>query len=184
MGKTPGDFGSGVPLKILVTARDLLSARKTRGALRALFPDARILKTAFKGIFLMEAEGEPTSVIARIYQELSEEVGHVTLVCREVESSMDPVRDACVAVGLEHVRVGESFCFRVHKRGDHNLPTDTPSIEREIGGAIFEALEKRDGVRPKVNLRSPDVMVVAEVMGRSAAVGIVRKEWLPPSLQR
>jgi tRNA(Ser,Leu) C12 N-acetylase TAN1 len=87
------------------------------------------------------------------------------------------IRAAIVDVGMQQISQGETFCFRLHKRGEHRLRDDTPRLERELGGALWEALQRRDGKRPKVNLTDPDLTVVAEVLGASTSVGIVRKIW-------
>ncbi|NIO12056.1 MAG: hypothetical protein GTO40_30160 [Deltaproteobacteria bacterium] len=71
----------------------------------------------------------------------------------------------------------ESFCFRLHRRGLHFLKCDTLTLEREIGGAIWAALEARHGARPRVQLKNSSVTVVAEVLGPVTALGISRRDW-------
>ncbi len=80
-------------------------------------------------------------------------------------------------MAVEHVEDGASFSFRVHKRGSHWLKTDTPELEREIGGAIDEALREAHGAKAEVDLEDPDVAIHAEVLGPATAVGIERRDW-------
>jgi tRNA(Ser,Leu) C12 N-acetylase TAN1 len=54
---------------------------------------------------------------------------------------------------------------------------DTCKLEREIGGAIWQALEQKQGKRPVVDLDDPDITIIAEVMGPNTAIGILRKAW-------
>jgi tRNA(Ser,Leu) C12 N-acetylase TAN1 len=64
-----------------------------------------------------------------------------------------------------------------HKRGAHGLERDTSILEEEIGGAIWSALEGKYNKKPKVNLKNPDVTVIAEILGPTAAIGISRRAW-------
>ncbi|RPJ04437.1 MAG: hypothetical protein EHM36_10655 [Deltaproteobacteria bacterium] len=80
-------------------------------------------------------------------------------------------------MGFGQIGQDESFAFRIHKRGSHGLGEDTPALERDIGGAIWDTLHEKYGKGPKVNLRSPDVAVIAEVLGPTTAVGVARRLW-------
>jgi len=82
-----------------------------------------------------------------------------------------------VRVGLAQVAADESFCFRLRKRGSHLLAAPTPQLEVEIGSTLWLALKERHGRRPKVDLEDPDVLVLAEILGPTAYVGIIRKAW-------
>ncbi|MGE5058583.1 MAG: THUMP domain-containing protein [Betaproteobacteria bacterium] len=59
----------------------------------------------------------------------------------------------------------------------HGLKKDTSTLEREIGGAIWIALEGKYQRRPKVNLKNPDITVIAEILGPIVAIVISRREW-------
>jgi tRNA(Ser,Leu) C12 N-acetylase TAN1 len=82
-----------------------------------------------------------------------------------------------VRVGRNQIDKEESFCFRIHKRGAHYLEQDTLTLEQEIGSAIWIALEEKHGARPRVRLKDPDIVIVAEVLGPITAVGISRRSW-------
>jgi hypothetical protein len=51
------------------------------------------------------------------------------------------------------------------------------TLEQQIGGAIWTALEEKYRMKPTVRLKNADVTVVAEVLGPLTAVGICRRDW-------
>lgn len=140
-------------------------------------PGARVRGTGFRGILSLEAEGDPTEVAKLIYEECAQNIGHLTAVLATVESKEESIRDAAVQIGAAQIGSEESFAFRLNKRGMHGLKKDTSTLEREIGGAIWIALEGKYQRRPKVNLKNPDITVIAEILGPIVAIGISRREW-------
>lgn len=128
----------------------------------------------------MEAAGDPFEIAERLTRECDARIGHATAVVAEEESEPEPIQEAAVRAGLKNVGPEETFCFRVRKRGSHRLTAPTPQLEFDIGSAIWLALQERDGKPPKVRLKAPDVMVIAEVLGPVTAIGIIRKAWKPP----
>ena len=163
--------------KLIVTSAGLETARRTRSALKAAVPSARIRRTSFKGIFSLEAAGDVFELAKLICRECSRRIGHATAVLEEVQSRFEPIKEAAVRIGREQIGPEENFCFRLHKRGAHYLKRDTSTIEQEIGGAIWTTLEEKHGAKPSVKLKNPDVAVVAEVLGSITAVGISRRGW-------
>jgi tRNA(Ser,Leu) C12 N-acetylase TAN1 len=112
-----------------------------------------------------------------VLQKCSESIGHVTAVLAEVESRLESIKEAAVRIGTEQIAGDEKFCFRLNKRGSHHLEETTCDLEREIGGAIWQALEQKHGKRPVVDLGDPDITIIAEVMGANTAIGVLRKAW-------
>ena len=163
--------------KVVVTGREVYMERRTLSRLRRSLPGTRVHRTGFRAVYVIDGPGDPLDLARRVGRECSASIGRTVAVLAEVESEAEPVQAAAVDVGMQQIAEGESFCFRVHKRGSHRLKDDTPRIERELGGAIWEALHRRDGKPPKVDLTDPDVTVVAEVLGAKTAVGIMRKIW-------
>ena len=163
--------------KLIVTARELDAAKRTVAALRAAIPDARVTRTGFRGIVALEAEVDALELAERVTRECFADIGRATAVLAEVDSTLDEIKRVAVRIGTEHIGKDERFCFRLHKRGAHMLALDTPRLEYEIGGAIWVALQQKHGVKPLVDLKNPDVTVVAEVLGPITAVGVVRKAW-------
>jgi tRNA(Ser,Leu) C12 N-acetylase TAN1 len=163
--------------RVVVTSRTLFGARRTISALKRAVPAARIRSAGLRGILILEAEGDPLELAARVTGECSEDIGRAVAVLAEVTSLFEPIRDSAVKIGAEQIGEDEPFCFRLNKRGAHGLDRDTPVIEYEIGGAIWVALREKYGKRPLVNLKDPEVTVMAEVLGADTAVGILRKMW-------
>jgi len=163
--------------KLIVTSRELYATRQTIASLRAAVSGARIRGAGFRGIFILEAEGDALELAKKVNQECFLNIGRATAVLAEVQSTLDAIKEAAVKVGAEHIGGDEKFCFRLHKRGSHWLEQDTPKLEHEIGGAIWVALQKKYGKKPNVDLEDPDVTVVAEVLGPNSAIGIIRKAW-------
>jgi tRNA(Ser,Leu) C12 N-acetylase TAN1 len=164
-------------VKLIVTNRGLEPARYLRFALRRAIPGARVRGTGFRGIFAVEAQGDPSELAKLVYDECSQSVGHMTAVLATVESKEESIEDVAVRIGVAEIGPEESFCFRLHKRGTHDLQKDTSKLEQEIGGAIWTALKGKYNKEPKVNLKSPDITVIAEILGPIAAVGISRRLW-------
>jgi tRNA(Ser,Leu) C12 N-acetylase TAN1 len=125
----------------------------------------------------VEADGDPRELAKLVFDECPQSVGHVTAVLATVDSNEESIKDAAVHIGAAEIGPEESFCFRLHKRGAHQLKRDTATLEREIGSAIWTALEAKHNKQPKVNLKNPELMVIAEILGPLAAVGILRKVW-------
>lgn len=163
--------------KLIVTARELDATKQAAAALRAAFPDARVMRTGFRGVLSVEAEGDALELAERVTRECFTDIGRATAVLAEVDSTLDKIKPAAIEIGVAHIGEGERFCFRLNKRGAHMLELDTPKLEYEIGGAIWVALHQKYGVKPQVDLKQPDVTIVAEVLGPVTAVGVVRKAW-------
>ena len=163
--------------KLIVTSSGMERARYTRSALKAAVPTGSVRRTGLKGIFSLEAEGDVIELAKLIWRECRQHIGHATAVLEEVESRVEPIKEAAVRAGREQIGEQESFCFRIHKRGAHFLEQDTLTIEQEIGSAIWIALEEKHAGKPRVNLKNPDVAIVAEVLGPITAVGISRRFW-------
>jgi tRNA(Ser,Leu) C12 N-acetylase TAN1 len=166
--------------KLIVTSRGLEPPRYVRFALRTAVPGGRVRSTGFRGIFALEAAGNASELAQLVCRECSHSIGHVTAVLATVESRDQPVKEAAVQIGGEQIAAEESFCFRLHKRGDHGLEQDTLKLEQEIGGAIWTALAEKYKKKPKVSLKNPDIKIIAEILGPIAAVGISRKAWRSP----
>jgi tRNA(Ser,Leu) C12 N-acetylase TAN1 len=167
----------GARAKVIVTGRSALEWRQTRQALRRAIPGSNVRGGGFTNVFVVDAPGDALAIAERVTQECAGLIGHATAVITETLSSPDSVQDAVVRVGLAQVKREETFCFRLRKRGAHLLFAPTPEIEVQIGSALWLALQERDGERPGVELRDPDILVLAEVLGPTTAVGIVRKAW-------
>jgi tRNA(Ser,Leu) C12 N-acetylase TAN1 len=161
--------------KLIVTSRGFEEVRQMIAAVRRALPEAHIRRTGFRGVVELEAKGRSLELACKLAQECPLDIGRVVAVLAEVQSTFEAIKETAVKIGAEHIREDEKFCFRLHKRGAHWLELETPKLEYEIGGAIWVALKQKFGREPRVDLKNPDVTVVAEVLGPNTAVGILRK---------
>jgi tRNA(Ser,Leu) C12 N-acetylase TAN1 len=164
-------------VKLIVTGRWPHVARQIKSELRKAIPGAHIRSTGFRSVFILEAAGDFLELAQRINRDCVEDIGHATPALAEVESKPGAIKDAAVKIGTTQIGSEESFCFRIFKRGLHGLGKNTPELEDEIGKAISEALELKNGKKPVVDLDEPDVTIVAEVLGPVTTVGVLRKAW-------
>jgi tRNA(Ser,Leu) C12 N-acetylase TAN1 len=125
-------------------------------------------------VFSLEAPGNPQDVARQISADIGKHFGHITAILQEVESRVEAIRSAAVRIAQEQIRPGQTFSFRLYKRGSHWISSDTQTTEREIGEAMAETIEAATGRRPQVDLEAPDIAIVAEVLGPTTGVGIQR----------
>jgi tRNA(Ser,Leu) C12 N-acetylase TAN1 len=163
--------------KLIVTSRGLSTTKQTIAALRALLPGARVRRTGFRGVVTLEVEGDVFKLAERVNRECFLDIGRATAILAEVQSTPEAIKEAAAKIGAEHIQEGEKFCFRLYKRGSHWLEQETPRLESEIGGEIWATLQRRYGKELSVDLKDPDVTVIAEVLGPNTGVGILRKSW-------
>jgi len=173
-----GAFGSGKPSTsppaLIVTSRSLAAGRSARRALRRALPDSRVRGTGFTGVLAVEAARDPVALAAQARSCPSGAIARVVAVLAEVPSASTQMLSAVARVAAGQVRPGESFAVRLHKRGAHDYVDPTPVLERAAGTAAWQALEQRDGTRPRVDLVHPDVTVHVEVLGPRSLVGVTR----------
>lgn len=177
MNPNDEEVPEGERARVIITSRDFVRNRQMIRSLRRALPRVEIHGAGFMGVFRVEAEGGSSEELAAQISRSEIEVGHVTAIVFEGPTELDAIRDAAVRIGREKVGEAETFCFRIHKRGLHGLELETPRIEREIGSAIWQALEERYSKEPHVHLTDPDVAVIAEVLGEMTLVGVSRKAW-------
>jgi tRNA(Ser,Leu) C12 N-acetylase TAN1 len=164
-------------VKLIVTGRWPHVARQIKSELRKAIPGAHIRSAGFRSVFILEAAGDVLELAQRINRDCAEDIGHATPAPAEVESKPGAIKDAAVKIGAARIGQEESLCFRNFKRGPHGLEKDTSELEDEIGRAISEALQLKNGKKPVVDLDEPDVTVVAEMLGPVTMVGVLRRDW-------
>ena len=76
---------------------------------------------------------------------------------------------------IDEIELGETFGFRVERRG---MKEDISSqmVEREVGGYFFDLLEKVHGRKPKVDLKNPDKLIAIEIVGNRCGIGFITRE--------
>ncbi len=161
-------------MKLLVTSRSPVSLKHTVLAIKRVMPRAEVRKTNFRGVYLVEAEGDPFELAMELSRYKS--VGRVVVLLEETASDLESIKRAALRVS-DLLKKGESFCFRLRKRGAHDIMPPTPEVEREVGALLVERLKARFGIPPEVELERPDVVICAEILGGKAFVGISRPGW-------
>jgi len=154
---------------LIVTAKSLGAGRR---ALRRALPEATIKGTGFTAVLAVQADGDPVALAARASSLPGRALGRVVAVVAEVPSARVQMAEAVARVAAGQVRPGESLCVRLHKRGAHGYLEPTPALERAAGDAAWEALRRRDGTPPTIDLVHPDVIIHVEVLGPRSLVGI------------
>ena len=163
--------------KLIVTSAGLERARHTRRALKAVVPAGNVKRTGFKDIFALEAEGDVLSLRNSYAGNVRNGSGTLPRFWQRWRAGSIRSRRPRYVSAASRSALEKSFCFRLHKRGAHYLEQDTLTIEQEIGGDIWTALEEKHGAQPSVKLKNPDVAIVAEVLGPLTAVGVFRRAW-------
>ena len=173
-----GPFGTGHvqarPPALVVTARSLRGGRRARRALHQALPGARVTGTGFTAVLAVDAHGDPAALAAQATRARSSSFGRVVAVLAEVPSARAQMLDAVASAAAGQVRPGESLRVRLHKRGAHGYLEPTPALERAAGTAAWEALNRRDGAQPCVDLVHPDITIHVEVLGPRTLIGVVR----------
>ncbi|MDI6856547.1 MAG: THUMP domain-containing protein [Candidatus Thermoplasmatota archaeon] len=161
--------------KLIVTARDLYREGSLKNALREIGLEPK--STGFRSVVEVESDRDIFEVAHEVARKYPYDIGRVVAVFEEVESEEGIIKERAVFHALEQIKENESFCFRVHKRGKHKIEKPTPEFEYDVGGTIYEELEKKYNKKPAVNLKNPDIAIVAEVLGPKTLLGIYRKSW-------
>lgn len=161
--------------KLIITARDLDGERFAKSALRAL--GLNVKSSGFRAVLIAETDADILETVEKIMDTCYRDIGRAVGVIEEVESEDEKIKQKAIDVALAYIKENESFSFRIHKRGKHRIASSTPELEYDIGGAIYTALEKKYRKKPSVNLKNPDIAIIAEVLGESTCIGILRKDW-------
>jgi tRNA(Ser,Leu) C12 N-acetylase TAN1 len=163
--------------KLIVTALGLFEENSAKRALKNILPDVRVKSTGFRGVLLAEVNGDAVQLAEQLSRKKASDIGRIVPVIREVESEFESIKENAIKIALEHIAKNESFCFRIHKRGRHNIKMPTPQIEERIGREIHLALEEKFGRKTEVDLEKPDIIILAEVLGKRTMVGIIKNDW-------
>jgi len=69
---------------------------------------------------------------------------------------------------------GKSFHVRVERRG-HKGQLHTHQLEQQLGDHLWGLLE-RHGHPPTVSFKDPDVVIIVEIAGETAGIGVVSRQ--------
>ena len=163
--------------KLVITALSFYGENSAKRALKNILPDISVKSTGFRGVLLAEVNGDAVRLAKQLSRKKISDIGRIVPVIREVESEFESIKENAIKIALEHIAKNESFCFRIHKRGRHDIKMPTPQIEERIGREIHLALEEKFGKKPEVDLEKPDISILAEVLGKRTIVGIIKNDW-------
>ncbi len=121
--------------------------------------------TEWRGVLIAETPLGRDEVIKRLLSFETQAVQRVLLLDCLLPAKLEEIEEK--AVELMEGKTG-SFAVRAKVRGNRKLREK--EIERVVGSRI---VEKR-GL--KVNLSSPDWVVVVEVLGRKAGIGVLKRD--------
>jgi len=94
----------------------------------------------------------------------------VLLLARERASDLDGIYKAVKRIDFSFIRPEWSFAVRSNRLGEHNFTS--VDIGRVAGQAVIDSYIEAKGVRLKVNLDSPDVIVRCDLIKDELLVGI------------
>jgi len=162
---------------IVVTSREG-GQRRLRRALGRL---ARLRRCDFKNVLIARVENVD-AFLQGVAQRLADRplIGEWLGKVLPIECTFPIDVGTFVAqVQAESVRfldrlAGRSFHVRVERRG-HKGVLNTHDIERALGEYVYEALVTR-GTPGSVKFRDPDAVLVVEVLGPMAGVGLVTRD--------
>ncbi|HKJ34296.1 MAG TPA: THUMP domain-containing protein [Balneolales bacterium] len=169
--------------RLIVTARGLYSNKKARRALRRILPYARIHKTGFRSVYVIETHGNVLHIAEKIIRRCLDDVGHATAVVEEVQTDINNIKEAMVSAGSQLIKEYDSYCIRIKRRGSYFLDENIQALEADIGGEIWKVLKEKYGKEPRVDLENPDIKIIAEVLGHATAIGVQYKSWFEEPYQ-
>jgi tRNA(Ser,Leu) C12 N-acetylase TAN1 len=162
---------------VVVTSREGVR-RRLRRALAGL---VRLERSGFRGVFVARVD-DPQALLAAVEElraarpALDQWLGKIIPVERTF--AVDPATFAArlQQEGAHFVDrlAGRSFHVRIERRG-HKGAINSHTCEQALGAFLWAALEQR-GARPLVEFDDPDAVLVVEVVGDTAGMGLVTRE--------
>lgn len=138
------------------------------------FPDKLEEIKRFPGRFLIKMES--TTELQAISYTLQAIFGIANFsFVTEVEQNIDNFKESCWKLLKDDFSTKEGSAadgktFRVAtQRSNKNFPMTSEEINREVGGYIYDKLEKR-GMKPKVDLKNPDKVCFIEIFNNKAFI--------------
>ncbi len=176
--RMPADpSAAGLDWNVVVTAR-AGCLRSVRNALRGLI---RLRRGGYRNVMVGQVD-DVTAFLAAVGErgESHPHLGNWLSRLSPVERTfaVDPATfDAQLAVEaapfLDRL-AGQSFHVRIERRG-HKRIIDTQVSERALGSAVYDTLKARGGA-PVVKFADPDAVLVVEMLGDTAGLGLVTRE--------
>ncbi|HZP43297.1 MAG TPA: THUMP domain-containing protein [Candidatus Binatia bacterium] len=144
-------------------------------ALRRLAP---FRPGGYRNVVVAEVD-DPAALLPRVRDALAADARLAGALAKLVPLALHvrfeaPTASATFAAAAEPLLdrlAGKSFFVRLERRGMKGR-LHTPTVEREVGDAVWRALEAR-GHAPRVAFRDPDVVLVIETLGDQAGIGVL-----------
>jgi tRNA(Ser,Leu) C12 N-acetylase TAN1 len=162
---------------VVITSREG-ARRRLRRALARL---VRLERSGFRSVFVARVD-EPQALLEAVEElrtarpALDQWLGKIIPVERTF--AVDPAtfqgRVQEEAAHFVDRLAGRSFHVRIERRG-HKGTINSHACEQALGAFLWVALEQR-GARPVVEFHDPDVVLVVEVVGDTAGMGLVTRE--------
>ncbi|UYZ39488.1 MAG: THUMP domain-containing protein [Candidatus Methanospirare jalkutatii] len=76
---------------------------------------------------------------------------------------------------IDEIEPSETFAVRVERRGMKEK-VSSREVEREVGGYLYDLIEKMHGRKPKVDLKKPDKLIIIEILGNKCGIGLITRE--------
>lgn len=125
--------------------------------------ECTIIKTQYKGLFLIEADAKALSTI-RDYETTA--IYKVVPLDTLIPADLSCITEQVITLARTKLNPGESFAVTCKRRG---FPTPSMEIEREIGAKIVETFKN------PVDLTNPDKIVLIEIIGKKAGIAIIKE---------
>ena len=152
--------------------------RRLRNAVRRL---VRLRLSGFRNVFIGRVD-DPRALFTALaelrerYPRLDEWLGKVVPIEHTflLDASAAAAQLQQETTPLLDRLAGRTFHVRLERRG-HKGSINTHATEKAVGEHLYAALEAR-GQRPVVQFNDPDAVVVIEIIGEVAGVGLVTRE--------
>ena len=123
----------------------------------------------FKGLVLVYGNLSPDEAVERLKD--IPEVEKAFPIYAFVKADLDEIVKAGSTVAREHIDPAESFAVRCVRRGKHEFTS--LEVNSALGAKVVEEVGSR------VDLSRPDRVLVVEVLGGEAAIGVVHGSEFP-----
>lgn len=125
--------------------------------------------SGFKGLVLVYGNLSPNEAVKKLKD--IPEVEKAFPIYAFVRADMDEIIKAGSMIAKEHIRPTESFAVRCVRRGRHKFTS--LEVNSALGAKVVEEVGSR------VDLSRPDRVLVVEVLGENAAIGVVNGSEFP-----
>ncbi|WP_456368658.1 THUMP domain-containing protein [Thermococcus sp.] len=124
----------------------------------------RVKGTDWRGVLLAETPLSKEEALERLKNFETQAIQRVVPLEMLVPAKLEEIEKAVLKLGR---RIKGTFAVRAKVRGNKRL--SQKKLEVELGSLLVERYDL------KVNLSEPDYLVLVEVLGKKAGIGVVRR---------